>query len=355
MLVLLAGLALGVQAAPYAYLTTSGANVSAFDLATNTVERTLTLPGSAGTGVAVNRQGTRVYLAGVPSRGIQIPSLHVIDATTNTVLPSIALNGPSGAQWSGVAVNPAGDRIYVAQPTGRYIAVVDPGTSQVLTTIAVSGSPANLALNASGTRLYVANASSGAGDSVLVLDTQTYATIATVPVTSGPSDLSFNPQGTRLYVTHPQFNTVSVVDTTTNTLVTSLSMGFSPTALVVSRDGSKVYVSDYTYASASVAVIDATTNTVVRSIPVGRRSTGIGISPDGRRVLVSNFISGNVSLIDTASRLAGQQGTVTRENLAVMISRVRRKIALKLGADDVIKASRGYGYRLSRSVVVISH
>lgn len=56
-----------------------------------------------------------------------------------------------------------------------------------------------------------------------------------------------------------------------------------------------------------------------------------------------------------ASRLAGQQGAITRENLAVMISRMRRKIALKLGADDVIKASRGYGYRLSRSVVVISH
>jgi len=53
-----------------------------------------------------------------------------------------------------------------------------------------------------------------------------------------------------------------------------------------------------------------------------------------------------------ASRLAGLQGSVSRENLAVMISRLRRKMAQTLGADEVIKASRGHGYRLSRPVVV---
>ena len=55
-----------------------------------------------------------------------------------------------------------------------------------------------------------------------------------------------------------------------------------------------------------------------------------------------------------ASRLHGAQGLVTRENLAVMISRLRRKILQDLAADDVIKASRGYGYKLSRPVVVVS-
>lgn len=56
-----------------------------------------------------------------------------------------------------------------------------------------------------------------------------------------------------------------------------------------------------------------------------------------------------------ASRLAGMQGTISRENLAVMISRLRRKITQELRAEDVLKASRGYGYRLSRSVVVMQH
>lgn len=300
-LALLSGLMSAAHAAPYAYLTTNGASVPVLDLATNTVERTLTLSGPALNGVALNRQGTRVYLSGLVGRFSQTPPLYVIDATTHTVLTPIPLNGPSGASWGGVVVNPAGDRVYVANPDGRYIAVVDPAGGQVVSTIAVTGKPANLALNASGSRLYVANAGAPDGDSVLVLDTQTHATVATVGVTHSPLDLSFNPQGTRLYVVHNQSNTLSVIDTTNHTLVTSLSLNFSPSAAVVSRDGSKVYVSDYAFANAKVAVLDARTNSWLSSIPVGNRSTGIGISPDGSRVLVSNFLSGTVSVIDTAT------------------------------------------------------
>ncbi len=54
-----------------------------------------------------------------------------------------------------------------------------------------------------------------------------------------------------------------------------------------------------------------------------------------------------------ASRLSGTHGTMTREHMAVVISRLRRKIAQELAIDDVIKASRGFGYRLSCPMVVL--
>lgn len=288
------------QAAPFAYLTSNSTTVRVFDLGTNTTS-TVVLPGPVGTGVAVNRQGTRVYLAGVTARGVLIPSLQVMDATTGTAMTPIALNGPSGAQWAGVAVNPTGDRVYVANPDGRYVAVVDPDARQVVSTIAITGKPANLVFSPDGTRLYVANGSTGSGDSISVIDPQTNTVVASVSVSNGPSDLSFNPQGTRLYVTHPQSNVLSVIDTTNNSLVSSLPLSFSPVSVVVSRDGSKLYVSDYTFNGAKVAVFDTRTNTLLRSIPVGDRSTGIAITPDGSTVLVVNFLSNNVSVIDTAT------------------------------------------------------
>ena len=296
-------LALGLgaaHAAPFAYLTSNSSTVRVFDLATQTTSDVV-LPGPVGNGVAVNRQGTRVYLAGVTARGVLIPSLQVIDATTQAALPAIALNGPSGASWAGVAVNPSGDRVYVANPDGRYVAVVDPDTRQVVNTITLTGKPANLVFSPDGSRLYVSNGSNGNGDSISVIDPQTQTVVASVAVSNGPSDLSFNPQGTRLYVTHPQSNVLSVIDTTSHRLLSTLPLSFSPVSAVVSRDGSKLYVSDYSFNGAQVAVFDTRTNALLRSIPVGNRSTGIAITPDGRSVLVVNFLSNNVSVIDTAT------------------------------------------------------
>jgi YVTN family beta-propeller protein len=51
----------------------------------------------------------------------------------------------------------------------------------------------------------------------------------------------------------------------------------------------------------SVAVIDTAMNKVVTTVPVGKRPWGIGITPDGRKVYTANGVSNDVSVIDTAS------------------------------------------------------
>lgn len=141
------------QAAPFAYLTTNTSTVKVLDLANNTTGDGV-VAGPVGNGVAVNRQGTRVYLAGQPDRRLTVSDLQVIDAMTHTALTPIPLNGPSGRPWAGVAVNAAGDRVFVASPSGRYMAVVDPGNDQVpgrvVPTIPITGTPANLAFNPTG-------------------------------------------------------------------------------------------------------------------------------------------------------------------------------------------------------------
>jgi YVTN family beta-propeller protein len=51
----------------------------------------------------------------------------------------------------------------------------------------------------------------------------------------------------------------------------------------------------------SVSVIDTATNTVIATIPVGKSPIGVGVTPDGSKVYVANFQSNTVSVIDTVT------------------------------------------------------
>ena len=53
--------------------------------------------------------------------------------------------------------------------------------------------------------------------------------------------------------------------------------------------------------SNTVSVIDTATNTVVATVPVGSDPFGVAVTPDGAIAYVANFISNTVSVIDTAN------------------------------------------------------
>src|SRR5215813_9410586 len=76
------------------------------------------------------------------------------------------------------------------------------------------------------------------------------------------------------YITNAHDNTVSVIDTATNTLVgLPIPVGDFPFGVAVSPDGSKVYVANAN--SSTVSVIDTATNMVVGTIPVGHIPDGV--------------------------------------------------------------------------------
>src|SRR5215470_11885649 len=77
------------------------------------------------------------------------------------------------------------------------------------------------------------------------------------------------------YITNSGSNTVSVIDTATNTVVSTIPVGISPAGVAVTPDGSNVYVTNFT--SNTVSVIDTATNTVVSTIPVGSAPDAFGI------------------------------------------------------------------------------
>ena len=61
--------------------------------------------------------------------------------------------------------------------------------------------------------------------------------------------------------------------------------------------------------SDTVSVIDTATNRVVTTIPVGPAPFGVAVTPDGKRVYVGSLASNSISVIDAATNPPSAVGT----------------------------------------------
>jgi YVTN family beta-propeller protein len=99
---------------------------------------------------------------------------------------------------------------------------------------------------------------------------------------------------------------VFVVDTTSHDVSDPIQLGRIPAAIVLTPDGSSVYVAEMPAEgqSGSATVIDTATNTVSTAVTLPGRAMGAAVTPDGQRVYVStegDGTTGHVMVIDTAS------------------------------------------------------
>ena len=86
----------------------------------------------------------------------------------------------------------------------------------------------------------------------------------------------------------PNFSdNVTVIDTATNKVVKTISVGLAPSGVAVAPDGSRVYVANEAV-KGTVSVIDTATNAVSATVAVGNNPVGIAVKPDGRKVYVAN-------------------------------------------------------------------
>jgi YVTN family beta-propeller protein len=107
------------------------------------------------------------------------------------------------------------------------------------------------------------------------------------------------------YISNGASNSVSVIDTETNTVVGSaLTVGSQPAGVAVTPDGKYAYVTNN--GSKTISIINIATNTVIGSITLGSQPAGIAVTPDGKYAYVTNtniqgFTGNTVSVINTAT------------------------------------------------------
>lgn len=139
---------------------------------------------------------------------------------------------------------------------------------------------------------------------VYVIDTATNTVVSSVATAAQPSGVTFNTNGTRAYVSNGSGSVdVFNVDAATGALsaVTNIDTGGGSglRQISVSPDGSRVYAVDQSLDQ--VVVIDTGTNTVLTNVTVGDQPLGIAVSPDGSRLYVTNFTDDTLSIIDAGT------------------------------------------------------
>jgi YVTN family beta-propeller protein len=134
---------------------------------------------------------------------------------------------------------------------------------------------------------------------VSVINTASNTVVVTVAVGFGPSGIAITPDGSRAFVTNVGADNVSVINTASNTVVATVAVGGSPYGIAITPDGSFAYVANA--GSDNVSVINTASNTVVTTVAVGAEPGDVAITPDGSLAYVTNSLSDDVSVINTAS------------------------------------------------------
>ncbi|MFA5026886.1 MAG: LamG-like jellyroll fold domain-containing protein, partial [Candidatus Methylomirabilota bacterium] len=116
--------------------------------------------------------------------------------------------------------------------------------------------------------------------------------------------LAVNALGTRAYVSHPTDGTVSVVDLTTQTPLPPLDFGggAQPTTLVLSPDGTRLYVAT---GPGTLAVVDTPTSTLLAPVALAstEASPALAIHPSGGELYLA--AGATVLALDTTTRDGG--------------------------------------------------
>jgi YVTN family beta-propeller protein len=264
--------------------------VSVIDTSTESLAATINLPaGSDPNGVAVTPDGQFAYVA---DNGTA--SVSMINTSSDVVT---AISG-LGSKPYGVALTPNGSTLYVTNAGGTTVNAISTTSNAVIATITVGSNPSGVAVSPNGAFVYVTNTSS---NTVSVITTNANTVADTI--NSGfnaPLGVQFTPDGSHAYVANASSSdSVSVITVATNIVTSSISVGASPTGVAVSPDGSAVYVTNEN--SNTVSVIDTETNTIsdLVTVNVGVEPYGVAVTPDGSYAYVTNADAGTVSVIPT--------------------------------------------------------
>jgi YVTN family beta-propeller protein len=301
-----------VQNGTRAYVANTGDDtVASFAPNAPTPVTSTSLPaGSAPVFVATTESAT-VYVANSGNNTVSVISI------LNNVLEPPLSGIPVGVHPVMLAETPNQQYLYSANRgnggVGGSVTSINPVDKSLNPPIANSTwiSPVSVAARSDSNRAYVLDQGSGL---VSAIDTATNAVVNTVSVGVGANFMFYDTTRNRLYVANPATNTVTFLDASSDALSAVAIPVLNPVAITALPDGSRAYISRATVSGTSVAssvtVINAADGSVKSTIALttvaaapGCASTPselpIAAAADSSRVYVGNCDAGNVAIIQT--------------------------------------------------------
>lgn len=258
------------------------------------------------TGRQIGRSGRNSY----PVLAVQLP----------TTYPAPEFNNVAGAQTVNPQNYPNGANVRVAfanmnaAQTIRLSAVLANGSSVVLGTVTGSSTgavsllfSAQLLTQAAGQLVKLSYEVTEGGITTpslaqeLTVQAQSGGVSKTVAVGLGPHAVSVTRDGRKAFVPCRDSNSISVIDTLTGQVITTIFGVSSPFASVLSPDDSRLYVGSFL--GGSYYVISTTTYQVLKTVPLtgGGNVSGLALTADGARLFVACTNTGVVHVYLTAT------------------------------------------------------
>jgi YVTN family beta-propeller protein len=150
----------------------------------------------------------------------------------------------------GIAVNPAGTRLFVSDATQRGVLVIDAALQSLVGAgpLAVGFVPEGIAVNPAGTQVYAVGAATNGVGWVSLIDANAL-TWVNLNLGSGvnPAGVAVHPAGHHVYVTNRSTASVSIVYAPTRTVMTptlasQIRVGRSPNGIAIDASGQRVFV-----------------------------------------------------------------------------------------------------------------
>ncbi|HEV7488408.1 MAG TPA: bifunctional YncE family protein/alkaline phosphatase family protein [Thermoanaerobaculia bacterium] len=243
---------------------------------------TQTLPQTAAfVGLAFSNDGKTLYASGGNDDSIFVYRWNGTEATADGKIdlverpkpvPNAKPKDPEGIVYpAGIATSHDGRFLYVAENLGDSLAVLELSKKRVIQRVITDRYPYTVVVDAHGD-LYVSAWGDNTVDRFRANANGTLRRTARIVVGRHPSAMVI--RGTRLYVASASTDSISVVDTTTSKVVHTLHdappagprEGSTPNALVLSRDGSRLFVAEAD--NNAVGVFAVATGTLLGRVPV---------------------------------------------------------------------------------------
>ncbi len=103
----------------------------------------------------------------------------------------------------------------------------------------------------------------------------------------------------KIYVGNSQDNTVSVIDSSTDKIIKTISLSGNPEGMAITLDDKFVYVGGTN--TSSITLLDTRSDAAIYGIDAGASTKGFAIAPDGSELIAAVPANDNFVIIDTAS------------------------------------------------------
>ena len=293
----------------------------------------------------------------------------VAGATTSAIVGPAVAASPSPIQapaLAGAQPISSQDRVYTADQTSNTVTVIDPANRRVLGTLALGEQRLGnvlgpqylrdvdvhgLGFSRDGRYLDVVSVTT---NSVTVIRTQDNAVISRTTVGRAAHEGFFSPDGKTVWVADRALSQLDIVDALHGGVVGHVATGHGPSKVLFSPDGRLAYVNHLR--SASIDVISVASRKVVRRIGglADVFSSDMALSPDGKQLWAAHKKVGKVSVVDLVHGTVSALTTGADTNHPAFVTGVHTSdVWLTVGGENVTKVYRtrpGTGIRLVNTI-----